>query len=274
MAEELSEVASILTGTPAAEAEKPETDSQDPVQEIEPSAPGGEAGILSQTDSDAPEKPQTMTVKALAEKLEMRPQDLYGALEIDVGGQTISLSELKDRGKDLFSAETKLAQAEEHTLTSENDLLRKNRELTLAVQRLGREPSDTEKAEAQQLHQAYVQQENAASLKAIPDWADAATQTAEVGLISEVLIEYGFSPVEISNVLDHRQIKMLRDYALLRQRLKAAGDSEVKSVKKVSGGSQRKSAPAKKDVVSMVRKGELSQTAGVIAAIADGAKRR
>ena len=271
MAEELSELASILTGNPKEADESQDANTEDTNQEIDSSATEQEPVKAPETDREAPEKAATLSVKDLAEKLDMRPQDLYGSLEIDVGGQKITLSELKDRGKDLFSAETKLAKAEEHTLTSENDLLRKNRELALATQRLGREPTATERAEADHLHQEFVSHENRATLQAIPDWSDPATQSSDVTLIGETLTEYGFSPVEISNIFDHRQVKMLRDYALLRKRLKTAGESEVRSVKNQASGSRRKSAPTNKSAKDRFKAGELTQTQAVLTAIADGA---
>lgn len=270
MAEELSEVASILTGGEAKDPDESpaQVDEPTPVQEVEPSA-----AVPDEVEPESSDSPATLTVKQIAERLETTPKKLYESLQIDIGGQSMSLSEVKDRGKDLFGAEQKLNDADAHRLASENDILRKNQALTLRQERMGGEPTAAELQESQQAHNQYVTAERDRALLAIPGWSNPTVQQTEVKLIGEMLIDAGFSPHEISSKIDHRDIKIYREYAMLKQRLMQVADSEVKTTQNQQPSAKRKSAPTNKSVQDRFKSGELTQNQAVLRAIADGARK-
>lgn len=271
MVEGLSHAASILTGGPIEpEAEKPEGLEQADDQEIDPLD-------ADQSESDAVEdseqqETEPMTPKVLAEKLGITPKELYSDLSIDVGeGKTLTLSELKDRGKELMAVDGARDKVEAHREKMENEYLRKNREIAFLANKYGNQLSPDDQKQLASAHSAYVARENAATLESIPDWQDRETMTHDFGLINDVLEEYGFSQSEKSAFVDHRYVKLARDFSRLKERLATAADAEVKRKANQPGKRGRKSAPKAKDPVSLYKSGELSANAAILAAISNGA---
>ena len=273
MVEELSQFARVLTGeTPEPAPEGAATDEPAPDPEGDQSATGADEPETSpETPPEPTEGPITLTVKDLADKLDIKPAELYSSLQIDVGGKSISLSEFKDRAKDLQRADDMLTDARDHALTSENDLLRKNRALQLAMQQLGRPLTDAEVQRAATIHNEYAREQEALSVAAISDWKDPARQNADYKLIGALLSDYGYTPAESGAIHDHRLVKILRDFSTLTERLKLAGKSEVVT-NRPGGKSRRKSAPSTKTAGERFKSGELSSSQAILVAIADGAK--
>lgn len=264
MVEGLSDVASILTGNeqPAGD-ESPPPATEPPAQEIEPSA------TIEAVEEPA-EKPATLTVKQVAERLESTPKELYESLMIDIGGESMSLSEVKDRGKDLFGADKKLADSDAYRLQAENDILRQNQALTLRAERMGGNATQAEQEESQRLHNDYVVKERDRALAVLPEWSNPAVQQAEVRLVTEMLTDAGYSPHEIANKVDHRDVKIYREYAVLKDRLASVGKTEVHSKANQQPSAKRKSAPTNKGAKERYESGELTQQQAVLRAIADG----
>lgn len=267
MSEELSPAAAILTGVPAPDSDPDENldESESLDQETDPLA----VEDVPEAASDAEQAPTT--VKELAEKLGVRPAELYNMLKIDTGdGESMTLSEMKDRAKDLKQSDKLLADSAEKQLSAENEILRRNRELQLVAQKIGRNPTEAERAEATATFNQYAKEQKAMTLDVIGDWADPAVQRVELKLIGETLTEYGFRPSEIEAILDHRQVKLLRDYTKLRQRLKDAGASEVKVNRKQKVASKRKSAPTKQSPTELFKAGKITKEQAILRALANG----
>jgi len=268
--ENLSDVASVLSGAPL----EPELETADKPANLEPQDESPEPAIaepepsqLPATDAKPPEKvAPSMTVKQLAEKLDVRPQDVYQQLMIDVGsGERLSLSELKDAGAKLHKAETILADAETHRQGAENELLRRQH----AVSR--RAPTETEQAEADQHWSGYVREENAKTLAVISAWADPHQQRADLASMSELLGSYGVSAAEISRYADHRMVKQLYDHMTLKARLNSAKDAEVTQHKAPVVKTKRKVAHKPgKAAVDAYYEGKLNHSETVAALIAEG----
>ncbi|MCP4465868.1 MAG: hypothetical protein GY813_03835 [Halieaceae bacterium] len=263
--ETLNEIASLLGGEPesdaAVETQTPESEHQ-PDQEIDSSASEPEQDENAPDEQEeAPqetEEPLT-TLKALAEKLEMQPKDLY-AVEL---GDGLTIGQLKDRMKDLTEADTLRDKAEAHKIQTENELMSKRRELALVQQNLGREPTPAEQVQAEQQWEAYVSHETSQTMKAIPDWAEPSVMEAERDGIVELLQGYGFSQSEMAATIDHRQVKLLRDYSKLLKRISGAG-TEVKTKAPKPGRKQRKRAQTSSDgIMADVKSGKLSAQDGI-----------
>ena len=165
-----------------------------------------------------------------------------------------------------------LADAEAHALDSSNEVLRQNRAINLALQKLGRPLSEAELKESDAQYQGYVKEQNRLAVAAIPGWKESGVQDNELKLMSKELASYGFRPNEISLLVDHRWVKYVRDNAARNERLRLAGKSVVPPKPRQKPSSKRRSAPTTKSAAERVRTGELSQSQGVLAAIADGAK--
>ena len=273
MSEGLSSAASILTGAVA----EPDAETQQseplPDQETDHSATDVEATeTASGTDQAEVETPKALTVKQLAEKLDMTPQQLYAQLSLDMGGKSLTLSEVKDRAKELVMSDKKLADASAFVLQAENELLRKNRELELVQKRIGRAPTEQESQEAAYQHNQYVQKENAATIASISDWTDPAVQVADCRLIGETLTDYGFSPAEVGNTVDHRWVKLTRDFAVMRKRLQDVGTTEVKAVPNQQPQGKRRVQRPKQTALTAFKSGELGMNEAIISAIAEGSK--
>ncbi len=270
MNESLSEAATILSGAPL----EPEVETPDKLanlaEQVETPEPAiGDPGTpqmpVADSEPQETEKP-SMTVKTLAEKLEIRPQDLYKQLMIDVGsGETLSLSEVKDAGAKLHKAETILADAETHRQDAENELLRKQH----AMQQ--RAPTEAELADGDASWKAYVSVENGKTLAVISAWSDPAQQRVDLTAMSELLGKYQFSPAEIARYADHRMVKQLYDHMILRARLTAATDSEVTKTSAPVGKAKRKSVTKPgAAAVEQFKAGKLSHSEAVAALIAEG----
>ena len=261
---ELSEIAAIMAGNdPEEQAEEPTAPPAEQVAE-EPSA--------SETPDDEPqaETPIKLTVKDIADKLDMSAEQVYQALSIKVGDTELSLSALKDGVKDLDRANELRESAQSHKIEAENDILRQRRELTQAMQRY--QPTEAEKQQAEQEYQQYVATENQAAILAIPEWKDPAAQTAGLTDIAELLNDYAFSPSETQTMVDHRYLKLVNDYAQIRKRLKAASVA-VKDTKQQRSKTQRKAPATGSDkAVQMHKAGNLDKTSTIAAIIADGVR--
>lgn len=271
MNENLSAAAGLLSGaaldpeveTPAVpdDAKPPPDESQESAKG-EPDTPELPAAAAQAQETDQP----TLTVKALAEKLELRPQDLYQQLMIDVGsGEQLSLSQVKDAGAKLHKAETILADAETHRQDAENELLRHQHAASLV------KPTDAQLQAADEQWVGYVRSENAKTLSVISAWHDPAQQSADLGEMSKLLTSYGVSKAEIARYADHRMVKQLYDHMTLRRRLDAATAAEVTKHPAPVGKAKRKSAPQTgAKAVEQFKAGKITHTDAVRALIAEG----
>ena len=270
MSENLSEVAGILSGAPMApEPEKAPTPEPEtpPVETPEPAIGAPETPQLPAAAADPAERQsEPLTVKALAEKLEVRPQDIYQDLMIDVGaGEQLSLSQIKDQGAKLHKAEKILSDAETHRTGVENELLRREH----AASTVPLTPD--QQAQADQNWQAFVQVENGRAMNVISAWADPVVQRADLEDMAVMLTGYGKHPAEIARFADHRDVKQLYDHLIFKRRFERATESEVTKTSAPVAKSKRKSVqkPGRK-AVEDYRAGKLSQTEAIAALIAEG----
>ena len=270
MSENLSEVAGILSGAPMApEPEKAPTPEPEtpPVETPEPAIGAPETPQLPAAAADPAERQsEPLTVKALAEKLEVRPQDIYQDLMIDVGaGEQLSLSQIKDQGAKLHKAEKILSDAETHRTGVENELLRREHAASLI------QPTPEQQAAADQHWQQFVLTENTQAMRVISAWADPVVQRADLEEMATMLTGYGKHPAEVARFADHRDVKQLYDHLVLKRRFERAAAAEVTKTPAPVGKSKRKSAakPGRKAVADF-EAGKLSETEAIAALIAEG----
>lgn len=76
---------------------------------------------------------------------------------------------------------------------------------------------------------AQMQKHGEELRKHLPEWSDETVRKQEFSEMSEALQSYGYTPQEISQVYDHRALRMARDLA----KLKSQADTAKKTVAKV-----------------------------------------
>jgi hypothetical protein len=231
---ELSDVASILAGAPVDEPgenleNEPETvEIQDQAStesadtdtsSNQSSSEGLDGGSEDPGDSAEIE---SLTVAGIAEQLGLEPKAVYDSLTLSIGGNDITLGELKDRGKDLLRSDELLASSEAEFAKVSKDIAEIQRAAALVVQRAGRQPTMAERAEATDLYNAEMRKAAQQTLELIPEWKDQTLAATEYGQISSMLEGRGFKAMEVEAITDARQIKLLRDAADAFQRLERA----------------------------------------------------
>ena len=210
------------------------------------------------------ESQETLTVKSLAEKLGVDAKELYQSVSIDLGeGQTLTLGELKDRGKDLLQSEALLANASEQQLEVENELLVKRQQLNVEAQRLGVEFTPEQQAEHLRAVDAYQDQQVRKALEIMPDWQDKATREADLTRIDKITKQYGFSEAEQSTILDARLLKVFRDFQRQRDTLARFKKEKVKSKRKQTPSSLTQSSNTVTEIAAQSKAGKLSSSDAV-----------
>lgn len=233
-----------------------------------------------QSDTDPPDEPAPAeelplpdSVTALAERLGVKPAEIYSSLKLDLDGTSVSLGEFKDRAKDLNRIDELTLDAEGRKTDSENEVMRQQRALSIAMQSLGRTLTPGEIERSDRIYGEYLRSENAKTLGIIGEWSDATVQNTELRAIGALMSEYGMSPAEIKAVADHRQIKILNDFSRLRKRVADAKESLHRKHKNQSGKSRRKTSDKPIERAKAAHKaGKLETNSMILALIADGAK--
>lgn len=200
-------------------------------------------------DSEDDDAGEGLSVTDLAEKLGIDPKEIYG-LRFKYGddGESLTLGELKDLG----GLSTKLVEDSESIVQERDDILldrmRSRSELNSILAMLP-EVSPEMMSEAKRQHQATVERERDSLLEILPAWADSAKEKLAREAIESNLADYGFNPLELTSILDHRMIFLLHDFTRLResirkpraeiQRIKGAKGSKKRPVPKGEKGAKR-----------------------------------
>ena len=231
---------------------------QNPEVDSSQSQPDGDPET-SEAEAEPDESPETLTVKGLAEKLGIDAKELYQSVSIDLGeGQTLTLGELKDRGKDLLQSEALLANASEQQLEIENELLVKRQQLNVEAQRLGVEFTPEQSADHRRTIEAYQDDQVRKALQIMPDWQDKATREADLTRIDKITRQYGFSEAEQSTILDARLLKVFRDFQRQRDTLARFKKEKVHSKGKQSPSSLTRSSDKVTEIAAQNKAGTLS----------------
>lgn len=124
-------------------------------------------------------------------------------------------------------------------------------------------------------HEARRQQEASRLLERIPEWRDPQIQKAETKEILSVAAKFGLSEDEVSSIMDHRQIEILRTLAIAERAQKAAAKKQSKPRKKVSAAASpqqvNEAEKAKRDLSARFKKSGSVDDA-VAALMARGAR--
>lgn len=296
MAEELSAVAQILAGAPVedppeGEDKKPEDLETDldsgadvPTDKgtVSVDSPeGADSDGSSDTDSEGDETGdegaedlEPLTVSQIAEEMGIEPAEVYERLQVSIGEDSMSFGEFKDRAKDLLKSDKLLADATtaHDETTVEVDSLRRG--ISVAVRQLGRLPTDAEVQQGNEEYQTYLRGEAAAVLTVIPAWKDPPQAAKEHGDIQKLMAGYHFRASEVANVTDHRQLRLLNDYAKLKARIDGVPATEIKKGVRQHQGKKAPRKAAKQTTAETIKadhsSGKLTRNDAVTALILGG----
>lgn len=205
---------------------------------------------LSDDSPDDPSKPPD-SVEAAIKRLGLKkPEDFY-AIKVPMpnGAEPLTIGDLKDRVGEVVDLETREAQFDQRRIASEGELLRAQaemRELMALVPKDKLTPEVLEKV--RQKHEATMKKERVATLEHIPEWQDEKRRGEDLQGMIELLGNYGFDENFIATVVDHRALKLLRDYYLMDKRIKKALANVTIPAKKGHKPSQKPSKGAQKPV--------------------------
>lgn len=219
MSEQLSEAGEILLGVSKPEVETPTTEQ--PQAEMPPLEADQQA-----PETEPPEEEQAKLPPA-AEMLANDPKQFYG-LEIP-GLEGVTFGDAKDLAQKGTDLDMQKARQESESIDRENGILAKAREAQDMYNLLPAElktPEVTQRFEQIKLQE--IQRENQLTLTAIPEWSDPLKATADREGMAELMQNYGFTGGEVGNLFDHRQLKLVRDYMVLKQMVSGIPSKEVK----------------------------------------------
>ncbi len=202
-------------------------------------------------DADQPEtEDEEVSLKDLAEMLDVDVKDIYG-VKLPLGnGETVSLGQYKDTYKRLQKYEADEEAFQENRRNQENQILVARQQAESLIDMLVSQGAMTPKnLEAlENMQRSQLQRESKAIQAVIPSWTDPETRQRDYDAFAELGAEYGFSDVEIRAIGDHRILKMLYDFSAARRHAKKQNGKtppkqiggQSKQPKKVSTLAQRK----------------------------------
>ena len=106
--------------------------------------------------------------------------------------------------------------------------------------------------QATQKQNEHLQREQAAMLKAMPEWNDRETYDRDRSAILEVAGQYGFSESDVGQIMDHRAVKLLRDMARLSTKIEEAEKLPQQVHKQAVKGKKPHARTKKSDLDSLV----------------------
>lgn len=234
-----------------ATAEKPQKSQIQSLADMfrEEPAEKAEAEESSASGGTAEKHQQVKPSKAfndLAEKLGVKPEDLY-ALEVTLdGGTKKTISQLKDIARTEGDLSVRELAIEEDRTKKEAEFFRVREELNELISALPQNALKPEVLNAvRQKHEAKLKRARAETLELIPEWQNEAKRTEEIGGIIEHLKGYGFPPAYLQQIFDARALKYIRENFLREQRLRKALD-QVQPAKPATTSKSRPAGGVKK----------------------------
>jgi hypothetical protein len=183
-------------------------------------------GVIRESDdsqSDDPNAPIDSLDRAVR-KLGMTAENAYKIkIPMRDGLEPMTLGELKDRVSEVVDLEQRELQFDQHRRDREGELLRAENEVRELMQLIPREQLKPELVERMRgQHESTMRRERTLTLQHIPEWRDDSKRLADIEGMSELAQSYGFPESFITTVVDHRALKMLRDFFRMDQRIRKA----------------------------------------------------
>lgn len=218
----------------------------------------GEPGGEKDQSSGSNDKTDLTKFNDLAGKLGMDLDALY-QLQISSSddGEPVTIEALKDMHKEKSEFDLSKLEWEERRLQQEQDLTRAKAELHEIMQMLPEKaikPEVLERIRAKTAAQTALERKK--TLEVIQEWKDAKVREADIAGMAEHLQGYGFPVNYLEQVVNHQQLKYIRDNWLREQRVRKA----LESVRAGKPGKTPESTPQKrppqKQPLTGIRKGK------------------
>lgn len=250
----------------AREVERPHRDKEAEVADLlrgeqEPAADQEMDPLPGESQDPTPPDPEPVEIqdiKQAAERLGLDPAKLYELQVPLADGESVTLGQLKDQHQERqqFLRERGEWMADRLQADRELDALLQAAPDALFTPEM-RAKSQAQLAERQQLERERL-------LRAIPEWSDNATASADIARIEAMATKYGFAPAEVRGALDHRLFVMLRDLSKLHH---AAAQVKPKPAQKPgmkpTGGRTGPAKPDARALADAARSGKISKVAAV-----------
>lgn len=175
-------------------------------------------------ESDGSQKETPTKFNDLAGKLGMELTDLY-KLQVSQAedGTPVTIETLKDAYAKQDDLTLRELQFEERRTQQEAELMQAQTELREVLASL---PEKAIKPEVMQKirdkHDAQVRLERQRTMQVIPEWNDAEKREQDMAGMVEHLKQYGYPTDYLAQVVDHKQIKYIRDNWQREQRIRKA----------------------------------------------------
>lgn len=268
---QLEQISDVLRGDDTDQGDQESRDGGESRNQDDQDNQGGESDSGKPGESQAKGKPKT--VNDLAERLGVTVKDLYD-VKFNLGnqaggdGESRTLGELKDLASEYGQFEVDRMQFEESKTKRENEFIKAQSEMSELLSML---PKNAIKPELLQAvadkRAAILSREKGLTLKAIPEWSDEDTETADRTAMQQHLSDYGYSKSYLDSVTDHKTLKYIRDNMQRQKRIERA----LAQVKQVSKPGHRPSGKpnSRKPDGGNVRADNPRQVRNQVAAISD-----
>jgi hypothetical protein len=182
-----------------------------------------EAGSAIQPPQGDQPGTDDLTPASLAEKLGVKPSELFTRLRIPIdGADDLTLEEFKSAGKELRSVRKARDELAEQRVTFENEVMVQRQTLDAAIAQIPAGSLTPEMIQATQAKRAAnVDAERRQLFTIRPDLRDAGKWGAMRDILVAHMRPYGFSPSEVDQIVDHRAAKYVIDNAERELRIKA-----------------------------------------------------
>ncbi len=240
--EAVDKVTALIGGLPAGRP-----DDSPGERELAPNAP---EGAEPQAEAGEPAGADELTPTTLAEKLGIKPDELFTTLKIPVdGGEPLTLEEFKDAGKGLRGLKAAQNELAEQRVSFENTAMLQRQTIQAAIGKIPPNLLTPEViADVQAEHGAHVESERLALHNLRPDLRDPAKWNATRALLIDHLQPYGFLPIEIDSIIDHRLAKYVIDNAERQKRIAELESEGLEPAKRPLSAPAGSPAPVSKRV--------------------------
>ena len=236
-----------------------QNEQEQTVKLSEESAPG----------TDENQEPVTPNFSALAEQLGVEVKDLYATeVPLAFGLEPMTIGQMKDQFQDLKTVQGKQDKYETERVTFENDMMRTRQVMAAMFDKIPPEIAQAARAEAESDYRDTLSRERSALIESIPEFSDPVKYQTSIKGMTGLVKEYGFSAHELGNVIDHRLVKMIKDYSELKNRVttaETAGKRVINSPRKPAGKVSKPNAKAARDdLVNRAKAGDRSAQVSAI----------
>lgn len=244
-------------------------------QPAEPKAPRGlaemfgdpqdpsslEIALEDEDTADDPDKPVD-SIDRLMKRYKLTEEQAY-ALKVPMadGEEPLTLGQLKDKVRSYKTFETDVTEFEERRIQQEGDLLRAQTQLRSVIDLIPKEAIKPEVLKAlAAMDQTRAKREKQLTLGAIPAWRDETRRTAEIEGMGTLLEDYGLGAGFLETILDHRAIKLIRDFYLMRSRVQKSLAEVRDPARRPGQRPSSKSRPAQRPITPSNRTANRAPT--------------